>query len=876
MDYPAFFIRQINLQKSKVAAVELGRKEGDQLLLITEPYTVFNKVSLLNTTLGRSWATRTAKPRAAIWANNNLQPWLVEEFTDEDICTIAISLRGRTTYVASAYFDINLTARMPKFMSLLEFCRTGGIPLLVGADSNSHSVLWGCEDTNNRGIELEDVIIEHQLIVHNIGSEPTFCTTRAKSIIDITLTNVPAADLLEVTGWRVLEEDSLSDHKYISYQVGRYVPVEKEGRALKKADWGLFQRELEESLNEFTLTGDLDGDVDRFYEHLYVQLDKVAPRRKITSKRKSGWWTPALEAKREELLHFRQKNLMNDPGIARKVNGIRREYRSLIRKEKRKSWREFCSQATSAKDISSLVQIVGADTVKGVSLLKRGDRFAATAEESLSFLMATHFPDHLPADSAEEEEVSSSGRRHSDYSNLETEAEMVANATIAAEAGEAEELQQYFQTWRVKAAINSFQPMKAAGPDELKPVVLQHLGEKGIAAITDLFRQSITLAEVPRRWRKMKVVFIPKTGKSDYSVPKAYRPITLSNFLLKAMERVIYWYLSERVVSLPLANQHAYTRRLGTETALTVFADLVESAVHRGQKSLVVSLDCSGAFDRIKFNSANEALERVGAPDLIRRWYNEVLKKRRVTADLQGTIKAIIPTMGSPQGGILSPLVWNLVMDSLLSKFPDGGVKAIGYADDVILIINGPDTATMANLMRKSLKKVCEWGNKHGLSFNPDKTTAVVFHRGRRVDYSPTLMMEGKELTYSDNLTYLGVTFNKRLSWTPHIKSRVKKCTYLLHKTKNLVGKEWGLCPQRALWIYEAIVRPKLTYGCLVWGSRVGKTDEARLKRVQRMGIKGATHALRSTPLAGMKVVMGVGGVAPPMSAMEILRWALS
>ncbi len=36
----------------------------------------------------------------------------------------------------------------------------------------------------------------------------------------------------------------------------------------------------------------------------------------------------------------------------------------------------------------------------------------------------------------------------------------------------------------------------------------------------------------------MKVVFIPKTGKYDYSVPKAYRRITLINFLFKSMERV--------------------------------------------------------------------------------------------------------------------------------------------------------------------------------------------------------------------------------------------------------------------------------------------------------------------------------------------------
>ncbi len=103
------------------------------------------------------------------------------------------------------------------------------------------------------------------------------------------------------------------------------------------------------------------------------------------------------------------------------------------------------------------------------------------------------------------------------------------------------------------------------------------------------------------------------------------------------------------------------------------------------------------------------------------------------------------------------------------------------------------------------IRLVCVSGETthHGLSFNSDKTTTMMFHRGRRRDYSPEIHMGGRQLQYSDKLTYLGITFSERLSWTEHIKSRVRKCTYLLNKAKNLVGKEWGLNPARALWIYS-------------------------------------------------------------------------
>ena len=181
------------------------------------------------------------------------------------------------------------------------------------------------------------------------------------------------------------------------------------------------------------------------------------------------------------------------------------------------------------------------------------------------------------------------------------------------------------------------------------------------------------------------------------------------------------------MIALPLPNQHAYTKGLGTETALSSFADLMESAFHRGKKSLVVSLDCSGAFNQIMFSSAKEALYASGSPPMITSWYDQVLTGRLVTVDLQGTHNTIIPTMGSQQGGILSPLVWNLVKNSLLSTFPRLGNKAIRYTEDVIPIVNGDDTITMASLMERALKRVCEWEDHHGLPFNPDKTTTVMF-----------------------------------------------------------------------------------------------------------------------------------------------------
>ena len=184
----------------------------------------------------------------------------------------------------------------------------------------------------------------------------------------------------------------------------------------------------------------------------------------------------------------------------------------------------------------------------------------------------------------------------------------------------------------------------------------------------------------------MDVIFIPKPGKEDYSSPKSFRPITLSSFVLKGLERIMLWYLREKVITKALESQHAYTRGLSTESALSKILDYVESSFYRRKKVIAVCLDCTGAFDCVGFDAAGDALITKGVPKGMTLRYTNLLKGRKVTANLQGVTQTITPGRGNPQGGILSPLVWNLVMDSLLKEFQSGPVKAVGYADDIIII----------------------------------------------------------------------------------------------------------------------------------------------------------------------------------------------
>ena len=112
--------------------------------------------------------------------------------------------------------------------------------LIIGCDSNTHSFLYG-NDSNKRGEDLEEFITQSGLRGENIGSTPTFQTSRASSCIDVTLTKgVPG----RLNNWRVNTDYNGSDHHTILFSTTRRFETLPGTRPWSRANWQLFTAEL--------------------------------------------------------------------------------------------------------------------------------------------------------------------------------------------------------------------------------------------------------------------------------------------------------------------------------------------------------------------------------------------------------------------------------------------------------------------------------------------------------------------------------------------------------------------------------------------------------------------------------------------------------
>jgi len=84
---------------------------------------------------------------------------------------------------------------------------------------------------------------------------------------------------------------------------------------------------------------------------------------------------------------------------------------------------------------------------------------------------------------------------------------------------------------------------------------------------------------------------------------------------------------------------------------------------------------------------------------------------------------------GTPQGAVLSRLLWNLVADDLIKRFE----RRAPNADAIGIIITGVCPSTFSSRLESTLREVYEWAEKVGLSINADKTDLILFTKRYKV-----------------------------------------------------------------------------------------------------------------------------------------------
>ena len=323
---------------------------------------------------------------------------------------------------------------------------------------------------------------------------------------------------------------------------------------------------------------------------------------------------------------------------------------------------------------------------------------------------------------------------------------------------------------RMEAAINKFQPFKAPGPDGLYPVLLQKGWNQLKGYYHVIFQACLRHSFVPLAWKEGTGVFLSKPGKESYFEAKSFRKITLTSFQLKWLERLVLYYIKEdnNVQAKLSASQYGFRAGVSTETALHEFVRRVEQCLVRKKPALNIFLDIVSAFDNVTFRRFVAALRGLGIFKILTSWIETLLRHRTVQVELYGDKVKRKVVKGNPQGGILSPFLWNCVLNSLLLELRSRGFYVQAYADDLAVLVIGADMLWIRGMAQKAINIAENWALEQELQFSSKITEIVMFTHKRNPDWR-SLSMNGTKLELSKKTWLLGVTPDSKLTWKPHI-----------------------------------------------------------------------------------------------------------
>ena len=840
-------ILQLNCHKTELATGITVGKSRDTIYLLQEIHykkrTGKPGVRVKSNFHGRN------RSRAAIYLSSLTSCTFVpmHQFIDFDIAagTIEGGSLAEPTIIASIYLDYEKPTILPKFRELVEFCKDNNLPLICGIDCNAHSPLWGSRDTNRRGEELEEFLFEYNLYVQNVGSTPTWGNKDSCSIIDITVTS-RFRDRL--SNWQVLAETSMSDHRLISYKVDKIQKEKVLTRNFAKADWAKFSAIIEDELDPPpTLWSNLiiESASQTLARVITLAFDKACPQHYEKKRDKIYWWNQDCQTAKTyyEYLDrkFRRARHNRDRFPTwQDVKTARKALKRAVRRAKKESFRTLVRETENAAAMAKLNKIMDGKMSHPLGFVKTPQNTITTStQETLNVMIREHFPGSTPILEPGED------REHEDPPRPIDSCDWVNN-------------------FRIRIALRQFKPMKTAGPDEIKPVILHHLPERAITYLRCLYNACIQLGYTPTQWCHSRVVFMSKPGKDCYLSPRSFRPLSLMSFLFKTLERLVVWRVDETAFKdNPLhKRQYAFRKNLSTDNALTESINYIERSMYRGEMVIAVYLDIKGAFDNISTEAIIRSLKKRGVENLVLDWYKDYLENRTCESNL-GSSKIIAKLdRGAPQGGVASPaLGWNCPYDDLLQSFNNDGTEPFGFADDSKLLIAGKDFETCFSIAKHALKKAGRWARRAGVSFCPNKTAVMFFSRG---NFKPNkqLHLNGVPLPWSTQTKYLGITIDHNLSFLPHIEKKLAQAKKKLMVLRHVFDQTWGPHPKVTRWSYTGIVRPAITYGSIAFASKLtSKSISDRLKRIQRLALIQIAKVRPSTPTSALEIIYDV----PPL-----------
>src|SRR6267154_48759 len=268
----------------------------------------------------------------------------------------------------------------------------------------------------------------------------------------------------------------------------------------------------------------------------------------------------------------------------------------------------------------------------------------------------------------------------------------------------------------VRVAIPRAKSGKAAGPSGVAADMLKAAGESGVKWVTDICNEFVSSGEIPIDWKRSWMVNVYK-GKGNALECSSYRGIKLLEHVLKVLERVIEARIRGMVKLEEM--QFGFSPGKGTTDAIFIVRQVQEKFLGK-QQLWMAFVELEKAFDRVPRDVVWWALRHVGVEEWIVNFIKSMYEGVTTSVKINGEeSEGFEVKVAVHQGSVLSPILFNIVMQAIADNFKVGLPWELFYADDLVLLAESG-----AELERRLVEWIGRLKEK-GLRVNLGKTKVI-------------------------------------------------------------------------------------------------------------------------------------------------------
>ena len=392
------------------------------------------------------------------------------------------------------------------------------------------------------------------------------------------------------------------------------------------------------------------------------------------------------------------------------------------------------------------------------------------------------------------------------------------------------------------------------GPDGIHNDMFKHLNNTSRLTLLQLINNIWESDQFPELWKDAFIIPIPKPRK-DTSNPNNHRPISLTSCLCKLMERMMCARLRAFLESnnIIINTQCGARNNRSTTDHLVALDTKIREAFANNHHAIVICFDIEKAYDTAWKHGVLQKLNSYGLKGHLPQFIQNFLQSLNIQVKIGSTLseKQLLEN-GFPQGSLLSVLLFLIAINDIAKDLP-ARIENTLYMDDFTLLCSGPNITSIERQLQLALNQLSDFEKTTGFKFSTSKTVCMHFCRKRKQHRHPELTLNNTKINVVETNTYLGLLFDSKLSWIPHIKQLKDKCNKATDILRSLSHTSWGSDRSILLQLYRALIRSKLDYGCEVY-SAAHPSALKMLEPIQNLGLRLSTGAFRTSPVTSLHI----------------------